>query len=329
LNQLRGTLCIKSIRAVNSMKEAAEARLVDKKHLKELDLHWGDGTRTWNPRPCENEVIDGLCPHETIQHLKVYSFGGDRLPNWLNPEDLQNLRSLRFSCCHHLETLSNPYFTGVTQGGSTGQHASSSTNCSNGIAFVAFTRLTSVSLVSCKGLKNLDQFLSPKNLPSLESILLSDCTSLESIPAQEFVGFVHLRFLKISFCRSLVCSRPSEEIMVLPPSLRRLCVWCCGELDRSFPSCLQKLTSLTVLCLVECGNVESIPLDSIPCRNKLRYLVLRDCKELSSIGGSGIPSSIAFKYVGNCPKLTSVYQQSIWPSERNEEEMEIRKWLPM
>jgi len=329
MNQLRGTLCIKSIRAVNSMKEAAEARLVDKKHLKELDLHWGDGTRTWNPRPCENEVIDGLCPHETIQHLKVYSFGGDRLPNWLNPEDLQNLRSLRFSCCHHLETLSNPYFTGVTQGGSTGQHASSSTNCSNGIAFVAFTRLTSVSLVSCKGLKNLDQFLSPKNLPSLASILLSDCTSLESIPAQEFVGFVHLRFLKISFCRSLVCSRPSEEIMVLPPSLRRLCVWCCGELDRSFPSCLQKLTSLTVLCLVECGNVESIPLDSIPCRNKLRYLVLRDCKELSSIGGSGIPSSIAFKYVGNCPKLTSVYQQSIWPSERNEEEKEIRKWLPM
>ena len=328
MNQLRGTLCIRSIHAVKSKEEAAEARLVDKKYLKELNLHWRINPDTWTLRPGENEVIEGLCPYERIEHLKVHHFWGNRLPSWLNPKNLQNLRSLQLSDCLYFETLSNPYFASGTQGDSTGQHASSNTHCSNGIAFIAFSRLTCVSLVRCTGLKNLDQFLSPKNLPSLESISLDRCYDLESIPAEKFEGFVHLRDLKIKFCPRLVCSRPSEEIMVLPPSLRRLCIWGCGELDRSFPSCLQNLTSLTVLCLIECDNVESIPLDSIPCINTLRFLALVICKEFSSIGGSRVPSSVVYSYVSDCPKLS--YGTGVWGRwARNEEEKEIRQWAGM
>jgi len=328
MNQLRGTLRIRSIGIVKSKEEAAEARLADKKYLKELDLQWRGCNEILKPIPCENEVIDGMFPHETIQHLKVDGFAGDRLPNWLNPKDLQNLRSLQLSDCLYFETLSNPYFASGTQGDSTGQHASSSTNCSNGIAFIAFTRLTSVILSGCYRLKNLDQFLSPKNLPSLESISLDECYGLESIPAENFVRFVHLRDLRITYCTSLVCSRPSEEIMVLPPSLRRLCIVSCGELDRSFPSCLQNLTSLTVLGLIECDNVESIPLDSIPCINTLRFLAFVICKELSSIGGSRVPSSVVYSYVSDCPKLS--YGTGVWGRwARNEEEKEIRQWAGM
>ena len=142
------------------------------------------------------------------------------------------------------------------------------------------------------------------------------------------VGFVHLRDLRITYCTSLVCSRPSEEIMVLPPSLRRLCIVSCGELDRSFPSCLQNLTSLTVLGLIECDNVESIPLDSIPCINTLRFLAFVICKELSSIGGSRVPSSVVYSYVSDCPKLS--YGTGVWGRwARNEEEKEIRQWPGM
>lgn len=72
MNQLGGMLCIRSIHTVKSKEEAAEARLVDKKYLKQLDLHWPVGYGTWKPRPWENEVIDGMWPHETIQHLKVH-----------------------------------------------------------------------------------------------------------------------------------------------------------------------------------------------------------------------------------------------------------------
>ncbi|CAO2186857.1 unnamed protein product [Urochloa humidicola] len=306
MNQLRGTLCIRSIHTVKSKEEAAEARLIDKKYLKELDLHWRINPDTLTLRPSENEVIDGLCPYERIERLKVHHFWGDRLPSWLNPKNLQNLRSLEFSDCLYFETLSIPHFASGTQDGSTGQHASTSTSCSNSIAFSAFTHLTAIRIAGCHGLKTLDQFLTPKNLPSVESIMLERCHNLESIPADSFVGFVHLRDLKLCSCGSLVF--PYRREMVLPPSLRRLCIVSCGQLDRSFLSCLKKATSLTVLCLTACQNIESIPLDLIPCRNTLRFLLLACCDKLSSIGRSGIPSSIECVSVSCCPKLTQVQQ---------------------
>ncbi|CAL4996482.1 unnamed protein product [Urochloa decumbens] len=298
MNQLRGTLCIKSVYMVKSKEEAAEARLVDKKFLEALDLNWERGTRNVERRPIENEVIEGLCPNERIECIKLHGFGGDRLPGWFNPKHLQNLRSLELSHCVYVETLSVPHFAGGAQGG-----------CSNDIVSRAFTHLTCISLVRCSGLKNLDQFLSPKNLPSVESILLESCFNLESIPAHTFVGFVRLRDLRLSYCTSLVC--PQAREMVLPPSLQRLCIESCGQLERSFPSCLEELTSLTVLDLTRCDNIESIPLDSIPCRNMLKLLSLNSCKKLSSIGGSGIPSSIEYVSIRDCPKLVNPCKTTI------------------
>jgi hypothetical protein len=238
MNQLGGMLCIRSIHTVKSKEEAAEARLVDKKYLKQLDLHWPVGYGTWKPRPWENEVIDGMWPHETIQHLKVHGFGGDTLPNWLNPKDLQNLRNLEFSGCRHLETLSNPYFY----------------RC-------CYTRWFNGS--ACKQQYQLQQ----------RHCIYCLCTS--------------------HFCKSCQLHGSEESWSVLVPE----------------------------------ENVESIPLDSITRRNKLGFLVLEDCWELSSIGGSGIPSSIVHNHVFNCPRLTGVIQHYALPRPRNEEEKEIKKWL--
>lgn len=207
-----------------------------------------------------------------------------------------------------------------------GQHGNNSVNCSNGIASLAFKHLTAISIIGCDGLKNLEQFLSPKNLPSMKSILLKDCRHLEAISAESFVGFVHLKDLKIRYCHSLVCPQP-QEMVFLPSSLQRLFIWSGGQLDRSFPSCLEKVTSLTILCLVQCDNIESIPLDSIPCRNSLKFLVLCSCDKLSSMGGWGIPSSIEYVNVYGCRKLTQVQQ----PYKKNggmaKEAMEDTKFL--
>jgi hypothetical protein len=327
MNHIRGRLCIKSVNNVKSKEDAAEARLVDKKYLKELELNWRQSTKTQKPNCGDNEVADSLRPNERIECLSVRGFRGNRLPSWFNPKDLQNLRRLELSKCHCFgETLSTPYFTGGTQGDSTGQHASSSTNCSNVISFLAFTHLTSIRIFDCKGLKNLDQFLSPKSLPSVESLSLLYCEDLESIPAN-FVGFVHLRDLKLEYCRSLMC--PQSREMVFPHSLQRLYINYCGELDRSFPSCLEKLASLTVLCLYNCHNVESIPLDSdsIPCRNTLKHLRLKNCGKLSSIGESDVHSSINYVQVYECSKLTQVSQPYAKNALPTEETKEIDKFV--
>ncbi|RCV30165.1 hypothetical protein SETIT_6G072000v2 [Setaria italica] len=56
-----------NLRQLALPEQAAEARLVDKKYLKEIELNWRTNPRVFEPTPRENEVIDGLCPHERIE----------------------------------------------------------------------------------------------------------------------------------------------------------------------------------------------------------------------------------------------------------------------
>lgn len=86
MNQLSGTLHIKSIGSVQSMEEAAEASLVDKKYLKELVLQWRGIDCALKSR--ENGVFQALLPPPEIEHLKVEGFAGDIAPSWLRPENL-------------------------------------------------------------------------------------------------------------------------------------------------------------------------------------------------------------------------------------------------
>jgi hypothetical protein len=112
-----------------------------------------------------------------------------------------------------------------------------------------------------------------------------------------------------------------------PHTLQRLQIYHCGELDRSFPSSLEKLASLTVLCLRDCDNVESIPLDLIPCRNTLKFLRLENCQKLSSIGESDVPSSIKYVKVSKCAMLTQVSQPYRKNALSAEEVNELRKFV--
>uniref|UniRef100_K3Z0I0 Uncharacterized protein n=1 Tax=Setaria italica TaxID=4555 RepID=K3Z0I0_SETIT len=286
-----------------SREEALEARLVEKQYLKELVLHFRD----FGPiLPCstENGVLEGLRPHSRIECLKVHGFCGDRFPSWFKPEDLPTLITLELSECWHISSRI-PFFADGTQVGLRGddgtQHAAGSISRSNGIAPFAFSRLTDLRVYRCVWLTNLEQFLTPEKLPSIKSIVLDTCSSLTSIPFHSFVGFVCLRDLKIYYCEELEC--PQE--MVLPPSLQRLCIGYCGELERSFPACLENLTSLTLLQLDGCHNIKCISLNSIGS-NMLKCLVIHDCRELSSIGGLQSLVSIQHVDLHYCPKLTEV-----------------------
>ncbi|KAL6600345.1 hypothetical protein ACP70R_045145 [Stipagrostis hirtigluma subsp. patula] len=312
MNHVSETLSIKCLYNVHSKEEAAEARLADKQYLKELHLYWEEhcGSR-------ENEVLEGLHPHSRIECLKIHGFSGDRFPpSWFESKNLPTLRSLELSTCRNLESVSIPYLASLeelvlnwvgnkvlTAGDYSTQQANSSNCCSKGIAYFAFTRLTVIRLYSCYELNNLDQFLSPGNLPAVKSIAIVEC-GLVSIPAHSFVGLTCLQDLKIHDCYKLVCPRQ----MVLPPSVRRLSLVDCGELDKSLPDCLENLNSLTLLQLVKCRNVKFIPLDSITRTNMLKCLVLSGCWGLSSIGGPHCLSSIQHVEIFVCSMLTEVEQ---------------------
>lgn len=333
MDKLSGTLTIKSICNVKSKEEASEARLVDKQYLKTLDLWWRDSDG-YNVMSSENGVLEGLCPLRRIECLKVEKFRGDSFcPSWFKPESLPTIRSLELVRCHCLKSLSIPslpslehlllaqvpieeltVFADDTPSGSTDcdrmQHPSSS----NGI--VCFRGLTSVRLIDCNGLRNLDQFLSPDYLPSIKFIAIGRCLR-QVLPS--FVGFDRLQDLRISYCNE-VC--PQE--MVLPSSLQRLSIVNCGELDRSFPTCLRALTSLTALHLVRCNNMESIPIGT---NFQVQYLHLKKCLKLSSIGGAHALSSFRYVSISECPELLHQVQQPFERDLLTKEEKELHNFL--
>lgn len=296
MNQLSGTLSIKGIANVQSMAEAVEARLADKKYIKELVLEWQESECIL--RSADNGVLKALCPPPRIECLKVQGFGGDVFPSWLNPEDLPAVRSLQLVDCGSLKQMV------LLAGDLHGQHTISSNN-SNGIARLPFKNLTTFCLHNIKELTNLDQFLSPEYMPSMTSIEVQGCTSLVSLPVQNFGGFVRLQNLEIRECPSLVC----PEEMKLPPSLQKLSISFCGELDKSFlpGGCLDNLSSLNLLRFEHCHNMESILLNSANT-GKLKHFILLHLPELSSICGLNALSSIEHVVICMCPKLTQVQQ---------------------
>uniref|UniRef100_K3ZH44 NB-ARC domain-containing protein n=1 Tax=Setaria italica TaxID=4555 RepID=K3ZH44_SETIT len=310
--------------ALPSREEALEARLVEKQYLKELVL---DFRQSYASLLCsENGVLEGLRPHSRIEFLKVIGFCGDRFPSWFKPEDLSTLITLDLSNFFYMESLPIPCFADGTQVGLRGddgtQHAAGSISRSNGMAPFAFSRLTGFRVYNLRKLTNLDQFLTPEKLPSIKSIEICYCPSLTSIPFHSFVGFVCLRDLKIRYCDKLKC--PQE--MVLPPSLQRICIVSCGELDKSFPACLENLTSLTLLQLGACRNIKCVPLNSIES-NMLKCLVIHDCPELSSVGGLHGLVSIQHVELRYCPKLTEVQLPFEKKELRTKEGKELIKFL--
>lgn len=339
MNQLSNTLYICSLASVQSGEEAAEARLVDKQYLKHLTLEWRNKNYGLQSGGRENRVLEGLHPPSSIESLTVRKFGGDNFPpSWLKQENLPALKTLSLENCNGIESL---VLNGVgnvdenlrttadaTPSDSTGDNSvlQASINRSSGNACVPFKSLTSLALYCCNKLTNLDRCLSPEYLPSIKSISISSCNSIKSPPVHNFGGFTCLQDLRIHACACSWSSCPKE--MVLPNLLQKLSFSHIGELDMSFRQgvCLENLASLTVLKLVMCENVESIPLNYINTA-KLRCLVLSGCSKLSSIGELHRLSAILHVSISYCPKLTEVQQPFVEKKLRTKEDKELLKFL--
>ncbi|RCV45011.1 hypothetical protein SETIT_9G419800v2 [Setaria italica] len=108
--KIRGELCILNLEATTD-DGSKEANLIVKEYLHKLMLKWSDGT-------CKDEqqldiekserVIEALCPHTNLKHLRIHNYPGRRLPSWV--EQLSFLESLEIvSCPRHaqfsMETL--------------------------------------------------------------------------------------------------------------------------------------------------------------------------------------------------------------------------------
>ncbi|XBI42343.1 hypothetical protein VPH35_126686 [Triticum aestivum] len=79
LTELGGELSIHNLEKVATEEEAAEAKLVCKRDLKELWLVWG----TDHQHSTEYGVLDALQPHHNLGALGIINHGGINGPSWL------------------------------------------------------------------------------------------------------------------------------------------------------------------------------------------------------------------------------------------------------
>ncbi|XP_030940191.1 disease resistance protein RGA2-like [Quercus lobata] len=84
LNQLRGELDIYNLEYVRDKKEARSASLAKKTKIFKLGFHWSSNFgRVKDFSDNEEEVLEGLQPHQNLKSLTVERFKGSRFPSWL------------------------------------------------------------------------------------------------------------------------------------------------------------------------------------------------------------------------------------------------------
>uniref|UniRef100_A0A8R7VDJ8 AAA+ ATPase domain-containing protein n=2 Tax=Triticum urartu TaxID=4572 RepID=A0A8R7VDJ8_TRIUA len=84
LTKLR-ELGIYNLEKIDTVEEAAQAKLMEKKYLRSLTLHW-DSERPSVEPSMEAVVLESLQPHGDLQVLCIRGHGGQCCPTWLGDE---------------------------------------------------------------------------------------------------------------------------------------------------------------------------------------------------------------------------------------------------
>ncbi|VAH53539.1 unnamed protein product [Triticum turgidum subsp. durum] len=93
LTELGGQLAICNLETVASKKEANDAKLKDKRNLKELELVWGAGQKI-----TDGDILEGLQPPPNLRKLGIIDYGFATGPSWLCSDiSIKRLESLHLN----------------------------------------------------------------------------------------------------------------------------------------------------------------------------------------------------------------------------------------
>uniref|UniRef100_A0A8R7Q0J2 NB-ARC domain-containing protein n=1 Tax=Triticum urartu TaxID=4572 RepID=A0A8R7Q0J2_TRIUA len=196
LQELEGGLIIRGLEHVTNKEEAAAAKLMSKRNLKELELLWGrDGPTT------DADIIDALQPHSNLRVLTIANHGGTVGPSWLCLDIwLTSLERLTiegvcwstlppFAKLPNLKVLNLKKISGMHQfrlqcGGAPGK-------CSMRLKTIEFREMPELA----------EWVVEPNchSFPSLEKIKCIRCPNLRVLPLSE-VSCTNLRRLEVSMC---------------------------------------------------------------------------------------------------------------------------------
>ena len=114
MNQLSGELNIYNIENVRDEEEAKSANLAERAKINQLGFHWSYNSRREVNHRNEEEVLEGLHPHQNLKSLTIDGFGGKKFPSWMLTSDamiasspLVNLIEINLSNCGGVDSYNS------------------------------------------------------------------------------------------------------------------------------------------------------------------------------------------------------------------------------
>ncbi|XP_073104234.1 uncharacterized protein [Elaeis guineensis] len=169
---------------------------------------------------------------------------------------------------------------------------------------------------SCPKLTSLAEWLlrHADHFMDVEILSIEKCNELVHLPVEGFQKFKSLRSLYISECPRLQRHNAPHDDFFLPSSVENIMIRDCGEMDASLLGAMQHLAYLSGLFLLECTTITSLPSAKVfRGLKKLHQLIIRECRELTSLGGLQALTSLKHLEIRGCPKLVEAAAAAVTP----------------
>ncbi|CDP13076.1 unnamed protein product [Coffea canephora] len=260
LKYLKGSLSIRNLGLVKGKEAAKQAKLFEKPDLSCLVFEWESGDRESDNR--EEDVLEGLQPHPNLQELVIYSFMGNKFPQWhINLSKLEVLWIVDCKRCSELPSLG---------------------------------QLPSLKSLYLEGLDNIrfigDEFYGSstrrrKFFPALEELYVAvgnlvEWKGADQVGEAEADVFPMLRDFRIRGC---------PQLTALPCSCKSLYVQGCDNLTSIKTG--YGTASVEELWIHSCDNLRELP-DLDLFGSSLQRLTISFCPRLISLGVNGQKSPL-------------------------------------
>ncbi|CAO2187721.1 unnamed protein product [Urochloa humidicola] len=170
------------------------------------------------------------------------------------------------------------------------------------------SKLLFVSIEECEYLSSLGESLLSQTqyIETIHVLRINDCKKLESVPLS-FKEMSELREFDIKNCPTLRIVSSDICHTILPPSLEKLTIKQCGDLEFVLIESLHGLANLSELVLENCPGLVSLPSADV-CKNlkSLKFMEIIGCENLTSFGGLGSLGSLIALKISGCSKLTEL-----------------------
>ncbi|KAM5569573.1 hypothetical protein ABKV19_016864 [Rosa sericea] len=295
LNHLKGELIICNLENIRDEEEAKKANLKDKKNVLKLSFVWTEGLES---RPSSNindeNVLEGLQPHDKLEGLRIENFMGDKFPSWMmrHPLPLNNLKKVLLSGCCKCEKLPIlGHLPGLGHVEISDMH-----NLKRlGSEFYGYNHVYEAA-VATREKETVVLF------PALKTLRITECgeltewmeapTTMASSTTRKVVVFPCLEKLTLWGC-PLLRNAPSHF-----PSLKELSI--CGmDSEEPMASICNEVSTLTSLYIANIKGLTSLSSGTLKKNKNLTYLGIKDCDEMIRIA----PNVSRSLRIENCQKL--------------------------